>query len=70
MSYRLARFAPQQRIQFDPANKSHRDIVKDFLITGSWKYCCPFYLEDPYTNIRSMITEKLARYVVDLDNVS
>ena len=51
------------RMKFEAADIDHRDIVKKYLEDNKWENGCPFFLEEPYTNIHTMIVEKLAKYV-------
>jgi hypothetical protein len=47
---------------FDPNNKQHVAIFKNFVETNTWGYkCCPFALEEPYLSIPDMIKDKLIR---------
>ena len=47
---------------FDPNNKKHLKEYALFLKTQRWKNNCPFYLEDPYMDIPSMINAKLSMH--------
>ncbi len=57
----LHRFIKPREL-FDPTNKKHIKEYALFLKTQRWKNNCPFYLEDPYTDIPAMINAKLAMH--------
>jgi hypothetical protein len=48
------------RIQFDPRNKKHMLDFARFVKYNNWKDGCAYYLEDPFTDIPSMIRTKIA----------
>lgn len=62
--YRKPAFQMPHRVVFQPNNPEHIDIVRSFLITGNWKNGCPFYLEDPFFDIPTMIQTKVAEYYI------
>lgn len=47
---------------FDPKNKSHINLLKQFMIETRWGNPCPFILEDPYLTIPDMIKDKYVKY--------
>ena len=47
---------------FDPTNKQHVKEYALFLKMQQWKNNCPFFLEDPYTDIPTTINAKLAMH--------
>lgn len=50
----------KQKIFFDPKNKKHIKMYKDFLASNQWgKEGCPFILEFPYLTIPDMIKDKM-----------
>lgn len=55
---------PVIRQVFDPSNKDHRDIAIYFLKNKSWENGCPFELSWPYTDIPSMVKDKLLEYYI------
>jgi hypothetical protein len=52
--------ALKQRVQFNPKNKKHMLDFAKFVKYNNWKDGCDFYLEDPFTDIPSMIRSKIA----------
>ena len=54
-SYSLSTYRRPKRVRFDAKNDSHLKIAARFLRTNSWGVGCPFLLEHPYVDIRSMI---------------
>ncbi len=50
-----------ERVKFDPSNKKHVQIYKQFLISNSWKSGCPFKLEAPWISVPDMIKDRLIR---------
>lgn len=56
------------RVKFDINNKTHILWYKNFFITMKWGNTgCPFYLEDPYTNIPQMITDRLIKNYLKIE---
>lgn len=49
------------KVKFDLNNQSHMDAFKKFYVNGTWGTPCPFELEAPYSNIPSMIIDKIVR---------
>lgn len=62
-TYTKTTLAPRQRIVFNPENKEHVIEFANFLKTQNWPNGCPYYLEDPYLDIPTMIRAKIADYV-------
>jgi hypothetical protein len=59
--YRLTTYTKKPRIKFNARDKKHCAVAKKFLRDYSWgKNGCPFLLEEPYIDIRSMVLVKLA----------
>ena len=53
----------RHRTTFDPTNKKHVAMYKEFLVTGKWGMDgCPFKLEFPFVNIPVMIDNKIVRH--------
>jgi len=63
-TYRKSAFAPKPRIAFDPKNRKHMLDFARFVKYNTWKDGCSYYLEDPYSDIPTMIRAKIADYVV------
>lgn len=55
----------RSRVMFDPNNQEHMVAFADFVRYNNWKDGCPFYLEEPYADIPSMLYSKVAEYCVD-----
>lgn len=64
-SYRKSVLAPKTRIQFDPRNRKHMLDFARFVKYNGWKDGCAYYLEDPYSDIPTMIRHKIADAVVN-----
>jgi hypothetical protein len=56
----------KNRVEFDPSNKDHMAAFGCFVKNGGWKDGCPFYLEEPYTDIPTMICNKIAVHATEL----
>jgi hypothetical protein len=63
-SYRRSVLEPKPRIQFDPSNKQHMLDFARFVKYNSWRNGCQYFLEDPYSDIPSMIRAKIADYTL------
>jgi hypothetical protein len=50
---------------FDPANLDDLNEYKYFMTTGRWRTPCPFFTEEPYNNVISMIERKIAKHWID-----
>lgn len=54
------------RVYFDPQNPDHRQIVAKYMVTRSWKHTdTRFFIEQPYSNVVSLVTAKLAEYYAE-----
>ena len=62
--YRRFILAPRARVPFDPSNKSHMLDFAKFVKYNTWIGGCSYYLEDPYTDIPTMIKAKIADYTL------
>lgn len=62
--YRRSVLAPKERVQFDPSNKKHMLDFARFVKYNGWKNGCSYFLEDPYTDIPSMIRAKIADHTL------
>ena len=58
--YRKPVLAPKERVLFDPRNRKHMLDFAKFVKYNNWKDGCNYYLEDPYSDIPSMIRAKIA----------
>lgn len=54
----------RQRVVFDPSNPDHILEFAGYAKYRKWKDGCPFYLEDPYTDIPTMLYTKVAQHSV------
>jgi hypothetical protein len=63
-SYRQSVFVPRTRVKFDPSNKQHMLDFARFVKYNSWTDGCQYFLEDPYSDIPSMIRAKIADYTL------
>ena len=64
MTYHRSVLAPKPRVQFDPRNRKHMLDFAKFVKYNGWKDGCSYYLEDPYTDIPTMIRAKIADVVI------
>lgn len=55
-----------EKITFDPTEKSHILQYGEYLKKMGWGGVCPFKLEKPYTSVPHMIEAKLARVFCQL----
>ena len=62
--YRKSNLNYKQRVQFNPANRSHMLDFAKFAKYNNWKNGCSYFLEDPYTDIPAMIRAKIADYTM------
>lgn len=63
-NYRKSNLIPKARVVFNPANKKHVLDFARFVKYNGWKNGCSYYLEDPFSDIPSMIRYKIADYSV------
>lgn len=63
-TYRKTVLVPKTRVVFNPKNRKHMLDFAKFVRYNSWKDGCNYYLEDPYSDIPTMIRAKIADYVV------
>lgn len=59
-NYRRSVLNIKPRVLFDPNNPNHMVAFAKFLKYNNWKDGCPFYLEEPYTDIPTMLYSKVA----------
>ena len=62
--YRRSVLASKPRIQFDPGNQKHMLDFARFVKYNSWREGCSYYLEDPYTDIPTMIRAKITDHAL------
>ncbi len=62
--YRRSVLAPRPRVNFDPCNRKHMLDFAKFVKYNSWTNGCSYFLEDPYTDIPSMIRAKIADHTL------
>ena len=62
--YRKSSLIFKQRVQFNPANRKHMLDFAKFVKYNNWKDGCSYFLEDPYTDIPSMIQAKISEFTV------
>ena len=62
--YRHSVLAPKERVQFDPRNRKHMVDFARFVKYNTWKDGCSYFLEDPFTDIPTMIRCKIADYTL------
>ena len=62
--YRRSILASKPRIEFDPRNRKHMLDFARFVKYNNWKDGCAYYLEDPHSDIPTMIRHKIAAAVV------
>jgi hypothetical protein len=62
--YRRSVLAPKARVPFDPNNKKHMIDFAKFIKYKSWKNGCSYYLEDPFSDIPTMIRSKIADHTL------
>lgn len=64
MNYRKSTLIPKARVAFDVTNKKHILDFARFVKYNGWKNGCQYYLEDPFSDIPTMIRHKIAEYSV------
>ena len=62
--YRRSVLASRIRVAFNPSNKQHMLDFARFVKYNTWKNGCSYFLEDPYTDIPTMIRAKIADYTL------
>lgn len=63
-NYRKRYYIVKPRVIFDAKNKKHMLDFAKFVKYNSWVDGCRYLLEDPYTDIPTMIRHKIAEYAV------
>lgn len=54
-------------VDFDPKNKRHRSAFLEFKMSGRWPDSTRFNLDPLYTNVPSMINQKLLEFYFNRD---
>ena len=62
--YRKSALAPKERVVFDPSNRKHMLDFARFVKYNSWVNGCSYFLEDPYSDIPTMIRAKIANHTL------
>jgi len=62
--YRRSVLAAKARVQFDPSNRKHMIDFARFVKYNSWTNGCSYFLEDPFTDIPTMIRAKIADHTL------
>jgi hypothetical protein len=60
--YHKKAFSPEPRVVFDPENEQHVLDYASFIKYNGWKRRCRYLLEDPYSDIPTMINAKLVTH--------
>lgn len=63
-NYRKSTLLPKLRVPFDPKNRKHMLDFAKFVKYNNWKDGCSYLLEDPYSDIPTMIRAKIADFSV------
>ncbi len=56
--------APRARVPFDASNRKHMLDFARFVKYNSWREGCSYFLEDPYSDIPTMIRAKIADHTL------
>lgn len=62
--YRKSRLQPKVRVAFNPKNKKHMLDYAKFIKYNNWVNGCDYFLEEPFTDIPTMIQAKVAHNAV------
>jgi len=62
--YRRSVLAPKPRVAFNASNSKHMLDFARFVKYNSWTNGCSYFLEDPYTDIPTMIRAKIADHTL------
>lgn len=57
----------RERVNFDPSNKKHTELFRNFLVDHKWENGCPFELEWPYLSIPDMIKDRIINYYLKIN---
>ena len=62
--YRRSVLAAKARVPFDVRNRKHMIDFARFVKYNNWTNGCSYFLEDPFTDIPTMIRAKIADYTL------
>ena len=62
--YRKSKLVHKNRVAFNPKNRKHMLDFAKFVKYNNWVDGCNYYLEEPYTDIPTMIQAKISDYSV------
>ena len=62
--YRRSVLVPKARVSFDATNSKHMLDFARFVKYNGWKDGCSYFLEDPFTDIPTMIRAKIADHTL------
>ena len=62
--YHHSILASKTKVSFDPSNKKHMLDFAKFVKYNGWRNGCSYVLEDPFTDIPTMIRFKIADYTL------
>jgi len=62
--YRCSVLSPKPRTLFDPSNPRHMKDFCQFVKYGNWKKGCRYLLEEPFSDIPTMIRAKIADFMI------
>jgi len=62
--YKQSVLIQKPRVSFDPKNRKHMIDFAKFVKYNNWVNGCSYYLEEPYTDIPTMIQAKIAEHSV------
>ena len=63
-AYHHSILASKAKVSFDPSNKKHMLDFAKFVKYNGWRDGCSYFLEDPFTDIPTMIRFKIADYTL------
>ena len=58
------------RVEYNPADPKHRKVFARFMAEGKWNTTCPFFLEEPYSDIVSMCLNKTVKYYMSRERTT
>jgi len=56
----------RQRCRFDPSDKKHVEVFRNFAVNHQWDGGCPFELEWPYLSIPDMIKDRIINHYLKI----
>ena len=63
-AYHNSVLTSKAKVFFDPSNKKHILDFAKFVKYNGWRDGCSYFLEDPFTDIPTMIRFKIAEYTL------